>query len=82
MIYCRNNEEVKLEIINNFVEFGIDINQTGDEGINALMYYCRYNKECSFYGAAYCKELQWSNPEECILYKLITDVRVLKNGSN
>lgn len=44
--------------------------------------YCRYNKECSFYGAAYCKELQWSNPEDCILYKLIVDVRELKNGSN
>ena len=44
--------------------------------------YCRYNKECSFYGVAYCKELQWSNPEDCILYKLITDVRELKNGSN
>ncbi len=44
--------------------------------------YCKFNKECSFYGAKNCKELQWTNPEDCILYKLITDVRELKNGSS
>jgi len=48
--------------------------------IREKIMYCKYieNKECSFSGAALCKDQQWGNPEECILYQLVEDNEKLK----
>lgn len=35
--------------------------------------YCKFEKECSFYGATHCKDNQWKDPEECTMYQLIKD---------
>ena len=43
--------------------------------------HCKYipNNKCSFNGVkAICKDKNWDNPEECIIYQLIKDIEYLK----
>ncbi len=47
--------------------------------IKTKLDHCQYREGCSFYGAVKCKDKQWGNPSECILYQLTEDVQELKS---